>query len=281
MGTLYLVATPIGNLEDITYRAVRALREVDLVAAEDTRHTGRLLKHLEIDTRQLSFHGHSPESRIETLMEALGQGDVALVSDAGMPAVSDPGADLVRAAVERGYQVEVIPGPSAVTAAVALSGLVDSGFLFAGYPPRRRRERAAFLARLGLTGYPTVLFESPHRLPDTLRDLADAFPGVEIAVCRELTKLHESVVRGPVEDALRHFESERPRGEFVLVVAAPEAPDGELDSIDAETVARQLIAQGLPASAAAREVAGVCGLSRSDAYELVTRLKRSGEGGSS
>lgn len=273
MGTLYLVATPIGNLEDITYRAVRVLQEVDLIAAEDTRHSGRLLKQYGIETPLISFHGHSPESQMQRILKELERRDVALITDAGMPAVSDPGSQLVRAAVERNVRVEVIPGPSSVTAAVAASGLVDSGFLFAGYPPRRQGERARYFARLALASFPIVLFESPHRLRATLDDLRNAFPDASVAICRELTKLHETIVRGSIEDVHQHFQGETPRGEFVLVLAAVDSVQGTESTTDAEVVARRLIEQGLSTSAAAREIAGVCGISRSDAYTLVMRIK--------
>ena len=273
MGRLILVGTPIGNLEDMTFRAVRVLQEVDLIAAEDTRHSGRLLQHFDINTRMISFHGDSPGARVDEIVAALDRGDVALISDAGMPGISDPGAELVRAAVAEGFDVETVPGPSAVTAAAALSGLVDAGFLFAGYPPRKSKDRAPFYSRVLSSGYPVVLFESPHRLIDSLGDLARVYGDLEIAICREMTKLHESVVRGTVHQVIQALGDPPPPGEYVLVLSALES-DGATDSIgEAESIATTLIAQDLPTSKIAREVARTCRISRSDAYELVLRLK--------
>jgi 16S rRNA (cytidine1402-2'-O)-methyltransferase len=273
VGTLYLVGTPIGNLEDITYRAVRVLGEVGLIAAEDTRHSGRLLKHYGIDTGLVSFHGHSPESRIEMLLRELEHRDVALITDAGTPAVSDPGASLVRAAVEHGFRVEVIPGPSAVTAAVAVSGLVDSSFIFAGYPPRRASDRREFFVRLGALGYPAVLFESPQRLFSSLRTLQETFPEVDLAVCRELTKLHEEVVRGTPTKVYQHFSETKPRGELVVVLGEASSLR-EVSEADHEQLARQLLAQNLSVSAAARELAKIGNIRRSDAYTVVMSVKK-------
>jgi 16S rRNA (cytidine1402-2'-O)-methyltransferase len=271
VGTLYLVGTPIGNLEDITFRAARVLGEVHLIAAEDTRHSGRLLKRYGITTRQVSFHGHSPERRLQMILDELETHDVALISDAGMPAVSDPGADLVRGALERGFPVEVIPGPSAITSAVAISGLVDAGFLFAGYPPRRKRERQVFLRNLPLSDYPVVLFESPHRLLSTLEDLRSVVPEVQVAVCRELTKLYEEVVRGSAGEVLQHFQEHAPRGEFVLVLGRVTAAADVAES-DVEAIARRLLTEGFSASAAARELASLTDLPRSEAYSLLMKV---------
>jgi 16S rRNA (cytidine1402-2'-O)-methyltransferase len=273
MGTLFLVGTPIGNLEDMTFRAIRVLREVDLIAAEDTRHSGRLLKHFDIDTRMISFHGDSTSERLDEIMSSLEKGDVALISDAGMPGISDPGVDLVRAAVAEGFQIESVPGPSAVTTAAALSGLVDAGFLFAGYPPRKPNDRVAFYARCLGTGYPVVVFESPHRLVDSLRDLAGSRPDLQIAVCRELTKLHESVVRGTVREVIAELSDPAPPGEYVFVLAAVETGVGDDAAEQAEQLAGTLIEQGLSSSKVAREVARTCGITRADAYSLVLRLK--------
>jgi 16S rRNA (cytidine1402-2'-O)-methyltransferase len=273
MGTLFLVGTPIGNLEDMSYRAVRILRDVDLIAAEDTRHSGRLLKHFEIETRMISYHGDSPESRVDEILSELDQGDVALISDAGMPGISDPGAELVRAVIAAGFSVESVPGPSAVTTAAALSGLVDAGFLFAGYPPRRTSDRVAFYARVLGTGYPVVIFESPHRLIDSLNDLAGAYPELQIAVCRELTKMHESVVRGQVRDVISSLGDPAPPGEYVLVLSTADLSADEDSDAQARRLARTLIEQGLSSSKVAREVARTVGINKADAYTLVLELK--------
>lgn len=273
MGTLYLVGTPIGNLEDMSFRSVRVLQDVELIAAEDTRHSGRLLQHFDIDTRMISYHGDSPGERVDEIIAELDRGDVALISDAGMPGISDPGADLVRSVVAEGFPVEIIPGPSAVTSAVALSGLVNAGFLFAGYPPRKSNDRVPFFARVLGTGYPVVLFESPHRLVASLEDLSGACADLQVAVCREMTKLHESVVRGTVAEVIAELGDPPPPGEYVLVLSALESRDGDDAVGEAETIAGTLIAQGLSTSKVAREVARTCGINRSDAYELVLRLK--------
>jgi 16S rRNA (cytidine1402-2'-O)-methyltransferase len=277
MGTLFLVGTPIGNLEDMTFRAIRVLRDVDLIAAEDTRHSGRLLQHFDIDTRMISFHGDSPQSRVEEIIETLNTGDVAIITDAGMPGISDPGVAVVRAAIEHEIPIETVPGPSAVTTAAALSGLVDAGFLFAGYPPRKTSDRVAFFERVLGTGYPVVLFESPHRVVDSLEDLAGSRPELEIAVCRELTKLHESVVRGTVGEVIEQLGDPAPPGEYVVVLSAAgyEAVGDAED--EAERMARTLIEQGLSSSKVAREVARTCGIARADAYSLVLRIKEGGD----
>ena len=273
MGTLFLVGTPIGNLEDMSFRAVRTLKEVELIAAEDTRHSGRLLQHFNIETRMVSYHGDSPESRIDDILDTLGKGNVALISDAGMPGISDPGAELVRAAAEAGFEVQSVPGPSAVTTAVAVSGLVNAGFLFAGYPPRKSKDRVPFFTRVLGSGYPVVLYESPHRLVDSLKDLAGAYPDLEIAVCRELTKLHDSVVRGTVQEVVGELGDPPPPGEYVLVLSASTGEAGESTAEDAESIARTLLSQGLSTSKVAREVARTCRINKSAAYELVLNLK--------
>jgi 16S rRNA (cytidine1402-2'-O)-methyltransferase len=273
MSTLFLVGTPIGNLEDMTYRSVRVLGEVDLIAAEDTRHSGRLLKHFAIETRMISFHGDSTATRTDEILDALERGDVALITDAGMPGISDPGAELVRAAVDAGFSVQSVPGPSAVTTAVAVSGLVDAGFLFAGYPPRKPNDRIAFFARVLGSGYPVVLFESPHRVLASLDDLAATQPDLKVAVCRELTKLHDTVLRGSVKEVVEELGNPPPPGEYVLVLSALPRSQNDGGEQDAESLAKTLIGQGLPSSKVAREVGRTCGISRSRAYALVLRLK--------
>ena len=263
MGVLYLVATPIGNLEDITLRALRILREVTLIAAEDTRHSGKLLKHYGVETPMLSYHEHSPPARLEAILTALETGDVALISDAGMPAISDPGAELLRAAVDKGFRVEVVPGPSAVTAAVALSGLVPAGFLFLGFPPRRSQERLVLFRSLARLPYPLVLYEAPHRLLATLADLETALGNRPVAVGRELTKLHEEVVRTTLAGAKERYANQSPRGEFALVVGPPESESTPLGPDAAAILLRERLRAGESLSAAARGVAKETGLPRS------------------
>lgn len=278
MGQLYLVATPIGNLEDITLRALRILGEVSLIAAEDTRHSGRLLKHFGIETPMVSFHEHSPPSRLEEILARLETGDVAVISDAGTPAISDPGYELVRAALERGLRVTPIPGPSALTAAVAASGLVPDGFLFLGFPPRRAAERRELLASLATLPVPLVLYEAPHRLVRTLADLEAELGDRPLAVCRELTKLHEEIRRTTIQAAREHYTEHAPRGEFVLVVGAGE-PAQDCAAEDPETLLRRYLDAGEAPTAAAREVARLTGLPRREVYQMALRLRDGEHGG--
>lgn len=269
--TLYVVGTPIGNLEDLSPRAARVLREVALVAAEDTRVTRRLLNHLGARPRLLSFHEHNWRERLEQVLQALEQGNVALVSDAGMPGVSDPGRELVAAAAARAVRIESVPGPSAVTTALALSGLPADAFQFLGFLPRLRRERRERLREAAASPFTLVLFEAPHRLRATLEDIAGIFGERSIAVCRELTKLHEEVFRGTASGALEHFQS--PRGEFSLVLAgaAPhesqEAPtEAGCDEIRSFLVGRR--AAGTRARDAVAEAAYRFSIPKNRAYRL-------------
>lgn len=268
MGTLFLVATPIGNLEDIGARALRVLREARLIAAEDTRHTGKLLAHFGIVTPMISYHQHNERARQERLLAALDEGDVALVSDAGTPAISDPGAALVRAAVAAGFAVSPVPGPSALTAAVAAAGLADGPFLVLGFLPRSGGERRVMVAKAGATGWPVVLFEAPDRVAATLDELAAAWGERPAVVLRELTKLHEETVRGTLLGLATGLAPRQLRGEVVVVVgprAVAGAAEDEGAQLDALLVA--LRRSGLSASQAAREAAAASGLSRSELYE--------------
>jgi len=273
MGTLYLVGTPIGNLEDITLRALRVLKEVRLIAAEDTRQTRKLLGRYGIATPVVSFHAHSGPARLRQLLAALAEGDVALVSDAGMPGVSDPGAELVQAAARAGFPIVVVPGPSAVTAAAAVSGLVSDGFVFAGFLPRRQKERRERLAELAGLPYPLIVFEAPHRLREMLRDALDVLGDRPVAVCRELTKQFEEVQRLTLSQAVAFYEQHEPRGEFVLVVAgqaARPAPPSD------ETIRRLIvdrIAAGEAPSVIARELARQTGLPRRELYRYAVTLR--------
>jgi len=232
--TLYIVGTPIGNLEDLTPRAARILSEVALVAAEDTRVTRRLLSHLGIRPRTTSFHQHNWREKLDSVLAELGEGDVALVTDAGMPGISDPGSELVEAASNAGFKVEVVPGASAVTAALALSGFAGDAFSFLGFLPRRRKDRQLSLRASLASAVPLVIFEAPHRLRATLADIDAVFAERPLAVCRELTKLYEEVFRGTAAEALEHFSS--PRGEVVIVIQGRPA---EIDSTGTATAEDQ------------------------------------------
>ncbi len=266
-GTLYVVATPIGNLEDLTLRASRVLSEVSLVVAEDTRQTRKLLSHLDLHKRLLSYNDHNAAQRTPQVLRAVLKGDVALVSDAGVPLVSDPGASLVRAAAEQGTPVVPIPGPSAVTAALAAAGLPADAFHFLGFPPRARKARRASFESLATRRETMVIFEAPHRVRATLEDLRQALGDREVAVCRELTKLHEEIFRGSVTEALEYFET--PRGEFVVVVAgAAEAEAVAVDTDAARTALARLKKDGATRRDAVEQVTQAYGISKRDSYRL-------------
>jgi len=267
MPILYLVATPIGNLEDVTLRALRILREVALIAAEDTRTTRKLLAQHAIKARLTSYNEHNKAQKIPYILSVLEQSNVALVSEAGMPAVSDPGVDLVAAAVVAGVTVVPVPGPSAVTTALAVSGLPTRQFTFVGFLPRRRGERRRLVSSLAGQPRTIVALESPHRLLASLADLLDVLGDRRIAVCRELTKLHEEVFRGRISEALAHFGE--PRGEFTLVIeGATAAEDVPPDEKAVRTELRRLREQGLGARRAVDEVALRFGLPRRQVYRL-------------
>src|SRR5512143_85931 len=218
VGTLYLVATPIGNLEDLSARALRILGEVSLVAAEDTRVTRKLLTHFDLHPKLTSYFEHNKLTRLDAILAALDAGDVALVSDAGTPALNDPGYELVRAALEAGHRVSPVPGPASPIAALISSGLATDAFLFLGYLPRKSSERKVELAKVASLPSTLIFLETPHRLLDSLQDLKEVLGDRRIAVARELTKVHEEIWRGTLSGALQHFNA--PRGEFVLVVEA-------------------------------------------------------------
>jgi 16S rRNA (cytidine1402-2'-O)-methyltransferase len=278
-GTLYVVATPIGHLGDVTFRALETLRSVPLIAAEDTRHTSRLLKRYDVTTRMTSFHARSGPGRLATLLDHLRSGaDLALVTDAGTPAISDPGGELVAAWAAEGGRVVPLPGASAVLAAVAASGVAGPRWAFEGFLPRTGRERRDRLARIAADERATVLYEAPGRVAATLADLAaacgDARPA---AVCRELTKLHETLERGPLGQlASRAATGDIPaRGEFTLVVgswAGVVRPDSEEVAASSLVAAlaevERLVGEGRGRSEAARQVAAATGLPRRRLYEV-------------
>ncbi|NNJ13263.1 16S rRNA (cytidine(1402)-2'-O)-methyltransferase [Chloroflexales bacterium ZM16-3] len=288
MGTLFLVATPIGNLEDITMRALRVLREVRLIAAEDTRHTQRLLGHYEIGTRCISYHEHNKLARLDAILAALAEGDVALVSDAGTPGVSDPGYELVCACIAAGFAVSPVPGPSAPVAALTASGLPSDRFVFVGFLPRRGAERRAVLEDLADLTLSLVCFEAPHRLVDSLGDILAVLGDRQIAVAKDLTKRFEDLRRATVGEALAHFSAQPPRGEYTLVIAGRPpggerkrdrrrltAPEGFVEPPSEAEIARRLRLlrdQGQSGSAAARAVARELGIQKSVVYEVWLNL---------
>jgi 16S rRNA (cytidine1402-2'-O)-methyltransferase len=264
--TLVVCATPIGNLEDVTLRVLRELAEADLVLCEDTRRTRILLDRHGISARLLSYHEHNEAKRTDEVLPRLRAGDrVALVSDAGLPAINDPGARLVRAALDEGIGVTVCPGPSAVETALVASGLVGERYQFLGYLPRGERALAALWAELAGWPHPAVAFESPRRLPASLASFARAHPERPVAVCRELTKQFEEVARGSAAEVAARF-AEPPKGEITLVVGGAE-PVGAPDEAGAVAAVSELVARGLPRRRAAELVAQLSGVPRNRLYE--------------
>jgi 16S rRNA (cytidine1402-2'-O)-methyltransferase len=263
---LTVIPTPIGNLEDITLRALRYLREANLIACEDTRRTGRLLAHYDVKKDLLAYHEHNEERLAPELAKRAKTERVALVTDAGTPLVSDPGHRLVRACIEAGVEIEALPGPSALTTALVASGLPVDTIVFTGFPPRKGRERKELLERVATEPSTFVLFESPHRLGKTLGDLPSGAP---VAVCRELTKLYEEVFRGTAEEATRHF-SEGVKGEIVLVIRGGTAKT-EVSIDDVVRRARDYVAEGESPSRASARAARESGHRRGEIYERLVK----------
>ena len=276
MGTLYLIATPIGNLEDISARALRLLRDVELVAAEDTRVTKNLFQHFDIHTPLTSYFEHNKLTKLDSILSALDVGDVALVSDAGTPALNDPGYELVRAALEEGHRVSPVPGASSPIAALIASGLPSDSFLYLGYLPRKSSERKKFLERVADLPYTLIFLETPHRLLESLNDLLIILGERQIAVARELTKLHEEIWRGMLSQAQVHFIEAR--GEFVLVIS------GQLSAVSNQWSEEKLISKikkeikkkkhsssTMSAKDISAELAKESGWKKRDIYRLITK----------
>jgi len=278
MGTLHVVGTPIGNLEDITLRALRVLREVSLIAAEDTRTARKLLQRYEIDTPVLSYWEHNELARVDRLLDALEAGDVALISEAGTPGVSDPGYRIVRAAVEAGLPVVPVPGPSALVAAVAASGLPVERFLFLGFLPRTAKARRDLLREVRDVPAALVLFEAPHRIVRSLEDMVELLGDRPVAIGRELTKVHEEVWRGSLARAFQEFQAREPRGEFTLVVDRRREAPRRWDDDEVYRAVVRLVAAGLDRKQAFREVAQLSGWSRREVYEMWLRRAGSQRG---
>jgi len=275
MALLYLVSTPIGNLSDMTYRAVNVLKEVDRILAEDTRRTGILLRHYGIATPSYSAHAHNEAARAEEVLRWLDRGEsVALVSDAGTPLISDPGARIVRKVIEAGHEVVPIPGASALLAALVGAGLDTEPFTFFGFIPRSGRARSERLAEVSAAVYTSVLYESPNRVSRLLSDLVEVCGGErKVVVARELTKVHETFTRGTLSELSAYYEREPVRGEVVLVVAGREVTGTDLLSEEELAQgARELLAEGERPSGVARELARRYGVSRNRAYEIVHSL---------
>ncbi|MCS7221955.1 MAG: 16S rRNA (cytidine(1402)-2'-O)-methyltransferase [Anaerolineae bacterium] len=275
MGTLYVVGTPIGNLEDMTFRAVRILREVRLIAAEDTRTARILLAHFDIHTPVTSYFEHNKLIKLEAILEALVGGDVALISEAGMPGLSDPGYELIKAALEAGHPVVPVPGPVAAVTALVVSGLPTDRFLFLGFLPRRQSERRRLLASVAAEPGTLVAYEAPHRLCQALSDIAEVLGDRPIAVAEELTKRFESVWRGRVSEAVTRFQVESPRGEYTLVIggAPRDAKVGAWPAERLKSALRVLLAEGLSPAAAVRILSKLTGEPHRSIYRMALEIR--------
>lgn len=268
MGTLYVVGTPIGNLEDITLRALRILREVSLIAAEDTRRARVLTKHYAIDTPTTSYFEGNKLAKLDTVFEALGEGDVALISEAGMPGLSDPGYELIQTAIRRGHSVVPIPGPTAPVTALVVSGLPTDSFVFLGYLPRRQSRRRRLLADVARQQHTLIVFETPHRLRQSLADMEAVLGDRPLALCREMTKVYEEIWRGTISQARATFEEQEPRGEFTVVIGGAPEEERRWDEEEVREALEDLLAQGIRRPDAAKRVAELSGWDRSAVYQL-------------
>lgn len=275
MGTLYLVATPIGNLEDMSPRAVRILREAALIAAEDTRHTGKLLKHFQIETPITSYFEHNKLSKLDFILEKLSQGDVALVSDAGTPAINDPGYELVKAALASNLDVRPVPGPSAPLAALTVSGLATDAFLYLGYLPHKTSERHRKLEAVQGEPYTLIFLESPYRIVESLEDILLILGDRKICVAREMTKMFEEYWRGNVKGAVEHFKSQPARGEFTLVVEGRTTQEREVWSEDELRAAiERELKNEKPAKEISVDLAEQSGWNKKEIYALINQNKK-------
>ena len=272
MGKLYLVATPIGNLEDISPRAIRVLKESTLIAAEDTRHTGKLLKHFEIETPLTSYFEHNKINKLDYILEKLSHGDVALVSDAGTPAINDPGYELVKAALASNFDVLPVPGPSAPISALAVSGLPTDAFLYLGYLPHKAGDRRKAVEQVANQPYTLIFLESPYRIVEALEDLLTILGDRKICVAREMTKLFEEYWRGNLTNAITYFKSQPARGEFTLVVEGKKKDESEKWT-EAELLAaiKKELKNDKSAKDISAELAIQSGWSKKEVYHLVTQ----------
>ncbi|MBD2250888.1 16S rRNA (cytidine(1402)-2'-O)-methyltransferase [Nostoc parmelioides] len=278
-GTLYIVGTPIGNLEDITFRAVRILQNVDLIAAEDTRHTGKLLQYFQVKTPQISYHEHNRTSRIPELLEHLHGGKaIALVSDAGMPGISDPGYELVKACVEVAIPVVPIPGASAAITALSAAGLPTDKFVFEGFLPAKSQQRREHLEALQTESRTLIFYESPHRLRETLQDLAEVWGSDrQIVLARELTKLYEEFWRGSIGEAIAHYQQKEPQGEYTLLVAGNPPSETLLTEEQLKAELQQLMMQGISRSQASRQLTKYTSLNRRQVYQIALSIVMNSE----
>lgn len=274
MGTLYLVATPIGNLEDMNPRGVRILREVLLIAAEDTRHTKILLDHFQIKTPYTSYFEHNKINKLDLILDTLSRGDVALVSDAGTPAINDPGYELIQAALASSFDVKPIPGPSAPISALTVSGLPTDSFLYLGYLPHKKNERKKQLEQISEQPYTLIFLESPHRLLDSLADIQEILGNRCICIAREMTKLYEEYFRGDTVEAITYFKSKEPRGEFTLVIEGKKAEDrSRWTEEELLKAVKDELKKEKSAKEISSELAQLSGWNKKEIYNLVNQSK--------
>ncbi len=274
--TLYIVGTPLGNLEDMTFRAIRILKEVDIIAAEDTRHTGKLLQHFQIETPQISYYEHNANRRTPELIQKLEKGDaIALVTDAGMPAISDPGYELVKACAAAQINVIPIPGATAAMTALAASGIESDRFIFEGFLPTKNKERKARLQQIQRETRSLIFYEAPHRVLQTLTDFVDIFgQNRPIVLARELTKMHEQFWRGTIGEAISYYQENTPKGEFTLIVAGGDAATQmALTEDQLKLELQKLIAEGMSRSQASRHLAQVTAIPRRELYQLALAIE--------
>ncbi len=276
MGKLYVVGTPIGNLGDMTFRAVETLKNVDFICAEDTRVTAKLLNHFEIKAPLISYHQHNAKTVGESVVDKILAGqDAAIVTDAGMPCISDPGEDLVKLCADRGVEVNVVPGPSAVVSALAISGLNTARFSFEGFLSTNKKQRFSHLASVANNTSTMIFYEAPHKLIYTLKDMLEYFGDRKISLCRELTKIHEQVFRTTLAQAVEYYTANKPKGEFVLVI------DGISDSetMTAETIeeafeqVKKLVSKGMRGADACKGIAKATGFSKGELYSMLLEEK--------
>lgn len=269
-GKLYVVGTPIGNLEDFSPRARRILSEVDFIAAEDTRVTVKLLNHLQISKPMVAYFEHNKKERGNVVIDRmLGGENCALVTDAGMPAISDPGEDLIRECHERGIAVESVPGPTAFATALALSGMPSGRFCFEGFLSVNKPSRKQHLAEVKNERRTMIFYEAPHKLIKTLADMYEAFGERNIAIVREITKIHETVMRTSFSEAIEFYKTQEPRGEYVLIIEGAKEQETSYTLQDAVTLAKKLVEEGQPTSAAAKEAAQITGIKKSEIYKAM------------